>query len=696
MQGERWLVILDPSEVDAAKALAGSVYSAISLEQAKNGHLAEISGKPIVLWPTRDTISIARSWGRELAEFGEVKLLDCTKGFLPTPSEMVAGEWTYDAFIEWVTGQADNAVNLIELVEANTVYGDSPGFPSAGSPPADLPASDESPPFEDVPLEAYSEASAPLSAVEAHIPYASHEEAAGGPEWGVPVDFWGTEGLPALTTDMMPPAFAEYVLDAAARSGVDGPQIALNCYVACAGLLRCGISLNMQPEAREGRTWREKPILWGAVIGLASTGKGPGMDLALDRFREIASDLRRKNEAQWAVYEDQAKVHDKAMQSYYHAAAKDPNTPKPEAPAKPPRDRLWTDDATKEVVAKLITENPRGKITIIKDELASWFGSFDAYSAQGKSDKDRPDWLSFYESKERYIDRVGQGASYHVESWGGCLLGGIQPEVLARVAAKLGPDGMLQRFMLITNRPKTRPPKSEPKYELTRAWNRLCDNLARMEPRGNAVRLSHDATDFMEDCSAWIDKVTQAGMAPGLDAAVGKWEGLMGRLAITSHCIEDAAQGLDCPSPEVSLATMQQVWRWMKGLLWPHLLHYYGGSADVTPMDKSVRLFADFVLARDIAKIKPHELASKWTHYRREIRTIQQRREFWDAVCMTGWARGSGQLGRSGSIYDRYVINPDAHTEFTHRKAVAKLQAEKYREIAHPAFIAAQREAGED
>jgi hypothetical protein len=721
MTATRYLVVTDSAEVEAATQVWGKAYRVISREQALNGHAAEIAGSPIVIWPDPETVDRERSYGRQLRLISEdVNLIRTDLPQYITHGIMLSMGWTWKEAIDYLA-QDDRArievldpAEIVEIPEARVKIRKSRNN-SESPPPSPLRQADAAmrgsqshpgfPPdgaawagdSEPIPLEAYSEAQGPLSADEAYIPYVSTEESSGGPDWGVPLDFWGTERLPTLTADMMPHAFAQYVLDASARSGVDAPQIALNCYVACAGLLRCGIALNMQPEAREGRTWREKPVLWGAVIGLASSGKGPGMDLALDHFREIASQLRKKNEQQWKDYDEKSKIHEKALQTYYHAAAKDPNTQRPEEPEKPPRERLWTDDATKEVVAKLLTENPRGKITILKDELSAWFGSFDAYSANGKSDKDRPDWLSFYESKERYIDRVGPGASYHVESWGGCILGGIQPEVLSRVAAKLGPDGMLQRFMLITNRPKIRPPKSHPDYALIRGWNTLCENLAAMEPRGNHVNLSREASEFMAQCAEWMDKAAQSGLSAPLDAAIGKWEGLFGRLAITSHCIADAAAGLPCPSPEVSLATVQQVWRWMHGLLWPHLVHYYGGSADVTPMDKSVKAFADYVLARDIEDIKPHALASSWTHYRREIRTIQQRREFWDAVCLTGWARGSGALGRSGSIYDRYIINPAVHDLFRHRKAIAKVQVEKYREIAHPAFISAQqREPGEE
>ena len=55
-------------------------------------------------------------------------------------------------------------------------------------------------------------------------------------------------------------------------------------------------------------------------------------------------------------------------------------------------------------------------------------------------------------------------------------------------------------------------------------------------------------------------------------------------------------------------------------------------------------------------------------------------------------------IGRGGVVAEKYIINPLINDgRFTQRKAIAKMKVEKYREIAHPAFIAAQaRVAGED
>ena len=516
-------------------------------------------------------------------------------------------------------------------------------------------------------------------------------------EWPNPADFWGVTVMPPIRPEYLPPQIADYIFDQSERAGIDPAQVALNCYVACAALIRSGIELQMQEGDGDGRVWKEKPILWGAVVADPSSGKGPALDIALHKFFKIASTLRAKDEAAWEQYDIDLKIYEKRMQAYITEAAKNADAEKPEAPKKPPRERLWTDDVTKEVVAKLLTENPRGKIAIIKDELASWFGGFDAYG-NGKSDKDRPDWLSFYESKERYIDRAMEGRSYHVESWGGIILGGIQPEVIAKISGKLGADGMLQRFQIIVSGPKGKGQKRPPNSEALRQWNRIQENLAGMQSHGVVCRLSPEAAEFMEAKEEWITDAMQAGLAPALVASLGKWPGLFGRLMIVSHCIECAALGMQSPDRVVPLRIAEQAWKWLRWVLWPHAVHFYSGLADQGEEYKSVRAFAEYVLARDITTVRPYRLAQSWSHYGRNFKTIAARREFWARVEQSGWIRSTGEIDRSTNIAREYAVNPRAFDgRFADQVEKARLEVERHRRAMHPDMLAQQaRQPGQD
>lgn len=512
-------------------------------------------------------------------------------------------------------------------------------------------------------------------------------------QWPEPVNVWDssdTGGLAAVTEKMLPPEIAAYVFDQADRAGVDPNQVAVNCYTACAAMIRSGIGLQMQQDMGDGgRVWTEYAILWAAVVGMFSEKKGVGLDIAVDYLKAADTRQRIKEQAAWDQYEDQNKQHENDVKDYYRDRKKNPSAEKPEAPEKPPRSRLWTDDATLQSMAKLFSENPRGKISIIKDELSGWFGSFDAFTS-GKSDIDRPAFLSFYESKQRLIDRVGSGF-YAIDRWGGCILGGIQPDVLAKIASKLGGDGMLQRFQIITSKPARQVPRRPADKQATALWQKVQENLFQMEQRGNPVTLSPQAAEFMDDRIQWVNKALSSGLTPALAGALGKWEGLFGRLMITSHCIKAAAQARqgDIPVPwaEVDLKTAEQCWAWMHGLLWPHAIHFYTATMDKTDSNKHLLAFADFIIARDIQSVKPGYLTSQWTHYKRYLRTSQDRREFWNAVVNSGIALPSAAIDRTIQIAREYTVNPKFHDgRFAKYRIAAIDKRDRYREIMPESF----------
>lgn len=520
------------------------------------------------------------------------------------------------------------------------------------------------------------------------IPYATPLNVPKPADCPEPFDFWGGAKLPAWKREYSPPAIADYIADQAHLRGIDSTMQAAFCLGTCASLIQSGIALNMQPEAIEGMTWREKPILWIAGVGEPGDGKGPAMDAALFRANTIEARMRKEDASAWERYDEAMRIHEKRLAAYYAEAVKNSSAQRPENPEKPPRRRLFTDDATKEAVAKILTENPRGKVTIRKMELASWVGSFGAYSNVG-ADKDQPDWLEFYESKSRPIDRVKDGASYFVESWGGCILGGIQPSKLAKIVAKLGDDGMIQRFMVIMAGPKRFVDTRAQDADAIARWNRVQDNLVAMTPRyGNTgevpVLLSAGAQTVLNDKRRWIAHAIDGCALGPLRAHLAKWEGLFGRLMITAHCIADADAGRTTPSPEVGESIASQCWAWMQQILWPHALQFYGGVN--TDEQTTQRKFAEFVLARQLREIRPGYLASKWSHYQRNVRTAQQRREFWDSLTLLGWLRPTefDPIAKAGKVYE---INPLVYDgRFAVQQATAERQAEHYRDTMPESF----------
>lgn len=507
-----------------------------------------------------------------------------------------------------------------------------------------------------------------------------------GEPWPVPMDLWDGAHLPDVDHNWLPGPIADYTLDQAALIGCDPVQMALNCMTIAAACIDERIGLQMMADSPR---WTERARLWGAVVGDPSSRKGPALDAATGWFQHLAHELRTRQEAEIAEYALQAKIHEKRMAAYIAEAAKNAVAVKPPAPEKPMSKRLWTDDPTKEAIAGLLSNHARGKILIIKDELASWFGSFDAYS-NGKGEKDKPDWLSSYEGKERWIDRARDGGqAIHVPRWSVGILGGIQPSVLAAIALKLGHDGMLQRFQIVISKSSTEGEERKPDGAALARWQRVLSNLLDLCPSDYPVRFSPEAQAFRSECSRWISKAMRSGVSPSLVAALGKWEGLFGRLCITAHCIHAADAGRPFPDPVVPLDTARQCWRYIHEMLWPHALQFYENSFDEGPR-APLKWAAGLILVRGWREVTTTKMLHNWSGYRR-LNTPAMRREFWDWFVTAGWLRPNGGFGGSSGP-TRFSVNPAVHDgRFEAQRA--RYDAERARmEETRPKL----RSAGED
>jgi len=732
----RLLIVSEPATVEATQRLVGEIYRVIDLQHAySNEGRREIDESHVLIWPaaTVQGLQSAKSLALEIAcDAAEVKFIDTGMAggdFMGADRFNAMGEGAFGAFREFALGDVDGTPRTQVIPNPSKITTAAAQAPPAGSPsqaiPPELPvmpvaaatllpvenaeavtpgevmddASEDSQPAylsEVPPPDDYAPAGAEIidfSDIQSGE-YQRPNWVSKDPDedWGDPVDLWGGNAVPPVRPDALPPAIAPFVFDQSRVIGTDPVQLALNCLVVAASCIRHGIYVQMQkgPQGADGedlgRVWKEHPILWGAVVGLASTGKGPAFDAATHRFRSKANELISKDEMAWVAYGHKAKVYDNAMQQYYREAAKKQSIEMPEEPQKPPRERLWTDDATLQAVAKTYAENPRGKIAIFKDELAGWFGSFDAFS-NGK-DQDRPAYLSFYESKERPIDRVG-GGFYLVKSWSGCILGGIQPMVLGKIADKLGADGMLQRFMIVHARDAIDGDDSG-NYDISavRRWHNIVDNLLAMEPRGNPTVLSPEAQSFMSTKLKWAKEAMKSGGDDGLVSSIGKYPGLFGRLMITAQCIDDADRGQHVPSAEIGLPIAEQCWRWIEHVVYPHGNNFYNVTMGQSPMHSLAKHFGNFVLARGLIEVNASTLAQKWTRLRRAKLTIAQRREFWSLLETLGWVRATGGKERIGALPTKYAVNPHAFDgRFALQARMAQSERERALKYAPPEFL---------
>ncbi len=507
--------------------------------------------------------------------------------------------------------------------------------------------------------------------------------------WGVPSDLWEATHLPEPPPGCLPACVEDYRLDRSALRGVDPSQAGISIPVAAAALIRESIYLQMTRNDPGG--WKERARIWGAVIGDPSTRKGVGIEIGEGYLKHIDLRFRAEEERAKEEHFHASKVHDGHLADYYKAAKKDPLAPRPSPPERPLSQRLWTDDATLESLGGLLSAHARGKVAILKDELAGWFGGFDAYK-NGKSDVDKPTYLSSYEGHPKYIDRATAGKAYYLPSWSVCILGGIQPSVLASIASKLGHDGMLQRFMLCTSRPADEGEERQPDTAATGRWQAICENLHAMEPHPNGpTMLSASAQEFRKECGRWIHATIKASaMSPALQAALGKWEGLLGRLMLTFHCIDCADKGRPMPDAEISRHTAEQAWSYIQRFIWPHAAHFYEqGTRDSKSQQNLKWVCGAHILGKGWERFNIAMLSSSWSGYR--DLDARGRRELLAQLELIGWIRPVGGMAHDGKASD-FAVNPAIHDgRFAEQRS--RYAAERDR---HRASYLERREPGSD
>lgn len=531
-----------------------------------------------------------------------------------------------------------------------------------------------------------------------------HSEAWIAPDaanWPKPHDFWGSTHLPDLSEDWLPAAVAPFALDQAALIGGDSAQMAINVPVLCAAAIREQIGLQMQPG---NDRWIERARLWGAVVGDASTKKGPMQDAVLRHFMKKDIEIRKANEDALTRYEMDAKKYQFAESAWIKECVKNPSAYQPVAPERPLSERLWTDDATLQALGKILSHHARGKILIAKDELAAWFGSFDQFT--NAKDSDRANYLSSYEGKSKYIDRVDGGRAMYLPTWSVAILGGIQPSAIARISSKLGEDGMLARFMVVVAQETGEGEERSQDRDAMIAWIRVVDNLIAMQPGPEPVRFDPDAQEYRRTVGQWIHKAMRSGMSSPIVSALGKWEGLFGRLVLTYHCIESAAAGLPQPRPEVSLDTCARAWGLMKNLLWPNMFHFYMAAMGGKENSDSMRL-ANFILARlhddgsavSQGRLTTTELAP-WAHWRtmrNEDPSGRRTQNLLDHMTQSGWI--SPILGSVSSItrkFSQYTVNPYLADRFADQAIYARAERAKWAALMPEKMPSKRREPGED
>lgn len=326
-------------------------------------------------------------------------------------------------------------------------------------------------------------------------------------------------------TELLPVEAATYVRAEAAAIGCDEALIALPVLVVL------GAAVGTSARIRLKSSWEEPSTLWGAVVSPSGTQKSPALHAALGPVNAIESRFRREYESALAFHEEELAA--------IRANGKKATSANISAPI---QRRVRLSDVTLEGAGLLHMQNPRG-LLLARDELAGWIGSFDKYS---RGDSDLQGWIDLYEDRPLFVDRkTGSTPSLSVEHPSVCVIGTVQPSVLARkLSEKHVASGFLARLLLAFPPERTRRwSESDVGGAVSGGYTELVSSLyARSTAEPSILVLDSTAR------STWIDfyneHASHIQMEPdgALRSAFSKLEAVAARLALVFTLCESPSQ----------------------------------------------------------------------------------------------------------------------------------------------------------
>jgi hypothetical protein len=328
--------------------------------------------------------------------------------------------------------------------------------------------------------------------------------------------------------------------------------------------------------------------------------------------------------------------------------------------------------------------------------------------------------IRLYNGGRHTIDRVGRGV-FVMPNWSGCLLGGIQPGPIRKIARDGEDDGLLQRFCYCVPSRQERGEDRQPDAEALARYCALFPALAALAPpcglMGDGIRpvvLHKEAhahrlaiLDLAEGVAAMPDASDR------LKSALGKWPGLWARLTLLFHLIgladartgaqrdvtgvtkgvattatmptwDDDRTGAQCDVANVAKGAATMATSYMRDILLPHLLRAEA-LMFATEQTGHARWIAEFILSKGESRIAARDIVRAY----RPLRAPENRQELQSVMAgleAAGWVLpASAKDTRATTLW---VVNPAVHTRFAERarqerERCAAVKAEIQKKVAH-------------
>ncbi|QDV72483.1 DUF3987 domain-containing protein [Botrimarina mediterranea] len=415
-------------------------------------------------------------------------------------------------------------------------------------------------------------------------------------------------------THTLPPTMARFVTEAARAVGCDEAIVAMPALAVAAGAIGATRTLRLK------RTWYEPAVLWCVVVSPSGAMKSQGRKLVLAPIlRRQKKELAAHREALRAFGPLQA-IYEKDLAAWKKSKSSEPP---PEAPEAPQLRELLLSDTTVEAVAKALYANPRG-VLLDRDELAAWFGSFDAYKS-GKG-SDAQNWMNTHGAGYVKVNRSSAaGAPLFVERACVSVCGTIQPSIFTRALSGEHRESGFAARLLVANPPRRAKRWTDDEVSETTEAAFTSGLLALLDlefgaddseegegdPIPRVLRLSPVA---QRRFVAFVNHHGAAGLERDGDeaAAWSKLEGYAARLALVFALFED---------PDAVEVSDDQLARAITLVEWfaHEAARFYRGARE-TDDERRLRELADWIDTKHGGAISPRKLAQG----RRDLKTVEK------------------------------------------------------------------------
>jgi hypothetical protein len=451
-----------------------------------------------------------------------------------------------------------------------------------------------------------------------------------------PIDLWRRYDPPPLPEGLLPAPIERFARVQGELMGADPAGLAMAALAVCASAIPDSVTLQVKEH---DRGWTEAPRIWVSLIGPPSAKKSPIMSVAAKPLRKLNSSRMRAYKKDLAAYK---KLPDKERATQ----------PEPVAI------QLILEDTTIEGAQLVLDDNPGG-VLCVQDELSGWFGSMDKYSGAKGAAKDRAFWLQSWNGGPYTINRVQRGPS-NIENLSVTLLGGIQPELIRKTIKEAHDDGLIQRLFPIVLQP-SRVGKDEPTSDVASEYEVLVTELRNVKIYmfdGDVLRYEPDAQEIWRLAEAQHHRLQQMeAVNPKLASHIGKYDGLLARLSVIWHCVENV--GADRLPTQITTNTVERVAKFLHGFLLGHAMSFYSSVIGLSEDHEHLLDIAGYILTHDKTTMTFRDLQRGSKGMKALSR--DEARKLFERLEAFGWVDLEQQP--SPTATPRWRVNPTVHSE---------------------------------